>query len=572
MITIRKKDCLTLVLAFLLVLTTIVPTSALTGQKIVYGQSGEGRELVAWRYGSGENVLVVCFAMHGFEDNWAYDGKALVYSADKLREFLQSSSLPKLHNWSVYVLPCLNPDGLHSGWTNNGPGRCTTTYLSGGKLISGKGIDMNRCFPTRFKSLSSSRNYTTGTPMACMEARALSSFIQQVRGSKVNVLIDIHGWLQQTITTSSRIKSALQANFSSNRLTSNNGGGGYLITYAHSMGYEVGLLELPAHFSSYSQYTSSDCTSRIIDSMKRIIQSEQTPCSKNGHKYEIRQQEADCTNSGYYEKRCSVCGDGERHDYPALGHNMNAGSLVTLRDPTACRPGLQSYQCSRCGTSLTKQLPAIFQDVNESAFYADSVDQGYDMGIVRGCSNHRFCPEAALTRAMTVEFLARISGDDVSLSPAAPFTDVAPGVWYAQAVNWAYENQVVMGTSDTTFSPEELVTREDFVTMMMRYLRTQEDIFPREPDGLTYTDLDSISDYAVLSVSEAQALELVMGYPDGSFRPTDHVDRAEGVTFLMRLIRCVENWEIRNEIFPDLNNPESSLPDASTPVEQIPEE
>ena len=90
-----------LVILAALVLLFTFGASAETGEKTVYGYSGEGRELVAWRYGDGEHVLVMCFAIHGFEDNWDRDSHALVYSAEKLRAYLETSNLPDLHNWTV---------------------------------------------------------------------------------------------------------------------------------------------------------------------------------------------------------------------------------------------------------------------------------------------------------------------------------------------------------------------------------------------------------------------------------------------------------------------------------------
>lgn len=124
-----------------------VPASA---QSICYGQSGAGRELMAYRFGTGENVMVAGFAIHGYEDNFARDGQALVHTAELLMDLLdENMDMVNSYGWSIYVLPCMNPDGLTDGYTQNGPGRCTTTYLdSSGSLITGKGVNLNRCFPT----------------------------------------------------------------------------------------------------------------------------------------------------------------------------------------------------------------------------------------------------------------------------------------------------------------------------------------------------------------------------------------------------------------------------------------
>ena len=152
-----------------------IPSSA---QTIVYGTSGSGRNLMAYRFGNGRNVMVLGFAIHGYEDNWSSDGEALVYTAGQLMQLLhQNSALLQDYGWSIYVLPCMNPDGLTDGWTKDGPGRCTTTYInSTGNLVSGKGIDMNRSFPTAWTSYSSSRNFNGSAPLASRESRALAQF------------------------------------------------------------------------------------------------------------------------------------------------------------------------------------------------------------------------------------------------------------------------------------------------------------------------------------------------------------------------------------------------------------
>lgn len=77
----RKRWALALLVMLLFVLA--LPVEA-ADEKIIYGYSGEGRELEAYRYGNGNNVLVMCFAIHGFEDNFDRDGQALVYTAQEL--------------------------------------------------------------------------------------------------------------------------------------------------------------------------------------------------------------------------------------------------------------------------------------------------------------------------------------------------------------------------------------------------------------------------------------------------------------------------------------------------------
>ena len=170
---------------------------------ITYGTSGEGRPLMAYRFGSGKNVMVLGYEIHGYEDNYNKDGGALVYAAGQMMNLLASNqSLLEDYDWTVYVLPSMNPDGLISGYTKDGPGRLTTSYLtSSGTLSYAKGIDMNRSFPTGWTSYTSARNYNGPAPLACRESAALAKFVQNVKGGGVNMCFDVHGWFSQIITS-----------------------------------------------------------------------------------------------------------------------------------------------------------------------------------------------------------------------------------------------------------------------------------------------------------------------------------------------------------------------------------
>ena len=148
-----------------------IPSSATA---MVYGTSGAGRDLTAYRFDTGENVLVAGFAIHGWEDNFDRDGGALVYTANELMKRLDANAaLLTDYNWTVYVLPCMNPDGLMDGTTCNGPGRCTTTYInSSGNLVRDTGVDLNRSFPVAWTSYTNARNFNGSAPLAARARRS----------------------------------------------------------------------------------------------------------------------------------------------------------------------------------------------------------------------------------------------------------------------------------------------------------------------------------------------------------------------------------------------------------------
>lgn len=242
---------------------------------IIYGYSGEGRELVAHRLGQGSNIMVLCFCIHGYEDAYPRDGAALVYTAQETLKALRHSTLVSNWDWSVYILPCLNPDGLYAGYTNNGPGRCSTTFLSGdGTVAYGAGIDLNRCFPARWEFCNDNRNRTGSKPLAATEALALSQFLQDIKGDAVNILLDVHGWYFQTITTSPVILGVSALCFPENTLTCSSGGPGYLTTYAAALGYETCLLEIPSTAGSYEEYINAGYSNRVVMFIKMLLQNQ----------------------------------------------------------------------------------------------------------------------------------------------------------------------------------------------------------------------------------------------------------------------------------------------------------
>lgn len=111
-----------------------------------------------------------------------------------------------------------------------------------------------------------------------------------------------------------------------------------------------------------------------------------------------------------------------------------------------------------------------FTDVKDTAWFSPSVKYAYLNGLMNGTSATRFSPKDVTTRAMLVRMLYNLEGMP-KVDYKDVFTDVKKGSWYANAVMWAYENGVTTGTSDTTFSPETPVTREQVAVFLYRYMK-----------------------------------------------------------------------------------------------------
>ena len=238
----------------------------------LYGKSGlmykgeNGSYLKYYQIGKGSKHLFTTFSIHGFEDSYSKDGAELTYIADEFFNYLKNNMSNNLVNeWTIYILPVLNPDGQYNGWTNNGPGRTTLYSWAPGN----QGIDMNRCFPVGYNREPSKRNYNGTGPLQAYEAQALRDFILSNTGSQ-NIVIDVHGWLNETIGD-----NALGAYYRNELGISKHigtYGNGYLIQWARTIpNTKAMLLELP-QVNSHNQLLNMNLSGKFINATMRILE------------------------------------------------------------------------------------------------------------------------------------------------------------------------------------------------------------------------------------------------------------------------------------------------------------
>ena len=113
-----------------------------------------------------------------------------------------------------------------------------------------------------------------------------------------------------------------------------------------------------------------------------------------------------------------------------------------------------------------------YTDVNNEDWYYPVVQYMAEKGYMTGYSATTFGPKDTLSRAMFVTILYRVSGEKVQTS-TTKFVDVPTNTWYSEAIAWAVANGITSGTSDTTFSPNAPVTREQMATLMQRYANSK---------------------------------------------------------------------------------------------------
>lgn len=129
-------------------------------------------------------TMLITFAVHGFDGGWYRDGSTLVQIAnDIIREF--SNNPGELNSTRLIVVPCVNPDGIMYGQSENGIGRC-----------NGQGVDINRDFDFNWKYCSEDKYHTGKTPFSTTEAQILRDL---VLNEKPDIVVDFHGWQNSTL-------------------------------------------------------------------------------------------------------------------------------------------------------------------------------------------------------------------------------------------------------------------------------------------------------------------------------------------------------------------------------------
>ncbi|MCD8100415.1 MAG: S-layer homology domain-containing protein, partial [Oscillospiraceae bacterium] len=169
-----------------------------------------------------------------------------------------------------------------------------------------------------------------------------------------------------------------------------------------------------------------------------------------------------------------------------------------------------------------------YTDVDTSKWYHSAIDYALNNGYFSGTSATTFEPDASMTRAMFVQVLANIAGIDASEYAGSSFTDVADDAWYAAAVEWAYQNGIVLGVTDDTFAPETTISREQMVVMLYRYAEyLGEDVSNTDETAMNaFADSGSVSDWAVTAMAWAVNADIINGTENG-IEPSRNATRAE---------------------------------------------
>lgn len=208
-----------------------------------------------------------------------------------------------------------------------------------------------------------------------------------------------------------------------------------------------------------------------------------------------------------------------------------------------------------------------FTDVSRSDWYYQFVDYVTSKGYFNGVADKTFAPADNMTRAMFVTVLFRFDGAKGDRSQSA-FTDVAPGEWYTDAINWAAANRIVDGVGNGKFAPNDPITRAQMCTMIERYLALYKKAWkvtlPETGSVSVMVDENAIPAYALAAVKQCQRHGLVNGFEDGTFRPNELSTRAQVAAVIYRMSYLVQGAKPDNT--PSVNPGGTVNPPVNPPV------
>lgn len=183
------------------------------------------------------------------------------------------------------------------------------------------------------------------------------------------------------------------------------------------------------------------------------------------------------------------------------------------------------------GMTTYSKLP--FSDVRIADWFYNDVKYVYEKGMMAGTAADVFAPNAITTRAMIVTILYRLEGSPAVTGTSA-FVDVPAGQWYTDAVNWAAANQIVKGTSATTFAPNDSITREQMAAILYRYAQYKGYDVTKKADLSGYSDNGQVSAYAKDALAWANAAKLINGVTNTTLAPQGNATRAQVSAILHR--------------------------------------
>ncbi len=170
-----------------------------------------------------------------------------------------------------------------------------------------------------------------------------------------------------------------------------------------------------------------------------------------------------------------------------------------------------------------------FIDVAANAWYEEAIQFAVDNGLFNGTTETTFSPDSTMSRGMLAAVLYRMAGQP-AVGASNAFTDVAAGKYYADAIAWASANGIVGGYGNGIFGPDDPITREQLAVMLWRYAGS-----PAATESeLHFADIGEAGAFSKEALKWAAENGILNGYGDGRLYPKGLATRAQAAAMLMR--------------------------------------
>ena len=180
-----------------------------------------------------------------------------------------------------------------------------------------------------------------------------------------------------------------------------------------------------------------------------------------------------------------------------------------------------------------------FSDVRDGRWYSEAVQFVYEHNIMGGVGNNQFDPQGNLTRAQVTALLFRVHNERTANAQDSRnnnFNDVN-NEWFAPYVTWAFNNNIVTGTSSTTFNPHGNISRQEFATMVYRYAMNMTVLYDWSfvsGQWTPFADRGRIATWAYSALRWMNFHGIVTGPSATTINPTGTATRAEAAVMMMR--------------------------------------
>ncbi|MBQ7499316.1 MAG: S-layer homology domain-containing protein, partial [Clostridia bacterium] len=187
-----------------------------------------------------------------------------------------------------------------------------------------------------------------------------------------------------------------------------------------------------------------------------------------------------------------------------------------------------------------------FDDVTSEDWFYKYVSYCTVNNYMSGVGDNKFSPDTGLTRAMFVTIMSAVESyfsEMYGYDPA--FTDVKSGSWYSAPVNWASRIGMTSGKSESSFAPNDLVTRQEIAVMLYKYAKSSGYDTSAAADLTAFPDNDKIASWANEAMAWAVASGMISGNADGTLDPAGTATRAQAATMIRGFVKNIaEAYEI----------------------------